>query len=65
MDKKTYWTAVAASGLTRAQITMIGLGRAIGTGCSWGLALPRLHRSAVLISYVIAAFMAVIGFRPV
>jgi AAT family amino acid transporter len=47
--------------LTRAQITMIGLGGAIGTGLFMGSGIAISYAGpAVLISYVIAAFIAVI-----
>ncbi len=47
--------------LTRAQITMIGLGGAIGTGLFMGSAIAIGYAGpAVVISYAIAAFIAVI-----
>jgi L-asparagine transporter-like permease len=50
-----------SKGLTRAQITMIGLGGAIGTGLFMGSGIAIGYAGpAVVISYAIAAFLAVI-----
>ena len=50
-----------SKGLTRAQITMIGLGGAIGTGLFMGSGIAIGYAGpAVVISYAIAAFIAVI-----
>ncbi|KIL37290.1 amino acid permease [Cohnella kolymensis] len=48
-------------GLTQRQLTMIGLGGAIGTGLFMGSAIAISYAGpAVILSYVIAAFIAVI-----
>lgn len=63
MDKKNLMDREGGlhQGLTRAQITMIGLGGAIGTGLFMGSGIAIGYAGpAVLISYVIAAFIAVI-----
>ena len=50
-----------SKGLTRAQITMIGLGGAIGTGLFMGSGIAIGYAGpAVVVSYAIAAFIAVI-----
>lgn len=50
-----------SKGLTRAQITMIGLGGAIGTGLFMGSGIAIGYAGpAVVISYAIAAFIAVV-----
>jgi AAT family amino acid transporter len=50
-----------SKGLTRAQITMIGLGGAIGTGLFMGSGIAIGYAGpAVIISYAIAAFIAVV-----
>lgn len=50
-----------SKGLTRAQITMMGLGGAIGTGLFMGSGIAIGYAGpAVVISYAIAAFIAVI-----
>jgi AAT family amino acid transporter len=50
-----------SKGLTRAQITMIGLGGAIGTGLFMGSGIAIGYAGpAVVISYAIAAFAAVV-----
>ncbi len=50
-----------SKGLTRAQITMMGLGGAIGTGLFMGSTIAIGYAGpAVVISYAIAAFIAVI-----
>jgi L-asparagine transporter-like permease len=63
MDKKNLLDREGGlhQGLTRAQITMIGLGGAIGTGLFMGSGIAIGYAGpAVLISYFIAAFIAVI-----
>jgi amino acid transporter, AAT family len=50
-----------SKGLTRAQITMMGLGGAIGTGLFMGSGIAIGYAGpAVMISYAIAAFIAVV-----
>jgi AAT family amino acid transporter len=50
-----------SKGLTKAQITMMGLGGAIGTGLFMGSSLAIGYAGpAVMISYAIAAFIAVV-----
>jgi AAT family amino acid transporter len=50
-----------SKGLTRAQITMIGLGGAIGTGLFMGSGIAIGYAGpAVVVSYAIAAFIAVV-----
>jgi AAT family amino acid transporter len=50
-----------SKGLTRAQITMMGLGGAIGTGLFMGSSIAIGYAGpAVVVSYAIAAFIAVI-----
>ena len=49
-------------GLSRAQMTMIGLGGAIGTGLFMGSGIAIGYAGpAVIISYAIAAFIAVLA----
>lgn len=63
MDEQAYLDREAGlkRGLSKAQITMIGLGGAIGTGLFMGSGIAINYAGpAVLVSYVIAALVAVI-----
>ena len=63
MDEQAYLDREAGleRGLTKAQITMIGLGGAIGTGLFMGSGIAIGYAGpAVLISFGIAALIAVI-----
>lgn len=63
MDEQTYLDREAGlkRGLTKAQITMIGLGGAIGTGLFMGSGIAINYAGpGVLLSYVVAAVIAVI-----
>lgn len=63
MDEQVYLDREAGlqRGLTKAQITMIGLGGAIGTGLFMGSGIAIGYAGpGVLVSYVIAALIAVI-----